>query len=163
MVFLADQCLPAILPTDDASCPAILRVEGGSLNEIGSFFCTTLGELALPPGSIILLGSLTNLMTEGLPMYIERAVNEVQRFNSMFQGTVTVLPFAPPPLCGISDPETIRSLFDLSLWLDSTPILFGQVQHRSKNHVVLTKADRCFLPRQNFPAHLYYRIYKKTF
>jgi hypothetical protein len=60
-------------------------------------------------------------MTEGLPMYIERAVNEVQRFNSMFKGTVTVLPFAPPPLCGISDPETIRSLFDLSLWLDSTP------------------------------------------
>ncbi len=54
-------------------------------------------------------------------MYIERAVNEVRRFNSMFKGSVTVLPFAPPPLCGISDPETIRSLFDLSLWLDSTP------------------------------------------
>jgi hypothetical protein len=28
---------------------------------------------------------------------------------------------SPPSLCGISDPETIRSLFDLSHWLDSTP------------------------------------------
>jgi hypothetical protein len=121
VIFLADQCMPAILPTEDASCPAILRVEGGSLNEIGSFFCNTLSDLALPPGSILLLGSLTNLMTEGLLMYIERAVNEVRRFNAMFKGAVTVLPFAPPPLCGISDPETIRSLFDLSHWLDSTP------------------------------------------
>ncbi len=121
VIFLAVQCLPAILPTQYASCPAILRVEGGSLNEIGSFFCTTLSDLALPPGSILLLGSLTNLMAEGLIMYIERAVNEVRRFNAMFKGAVTVLPFAPPPLCGISDPETIRSLFDLSHWLDSTP------------------------------------------
>jgi hypothetical protein len=60
-------------------------------------------------------------MTEGLIMYIERDVNAVRRFNAMFKGAVTVLPFAPPPLCGISDPETIRSLFDLSHWLDSTP------------------------------------------
>ncbi len=28
-IFLADQCLPAILPTEDSSYPAILRVEGG--------------------------------------------------------------------------------------------------------------------------------------
>jgi hypothetical protein len=113
--------MPAILPTEDASFPAILRVEGGSLNEIGSFFCSNLGDSALPPGSIILLGSLTNLMSEGLAKYVERTVNEVRRFNSMFKGSVTVMPFAPPPLCGISDPETVRSLFDLSLWLDSTP------------------------------------------
>ncbi len=72
VIFLADQCMPAILPTEDASCPAILRVEGGPLNEIGSFFCNTLSDLSLPPGSILLLGSLTNLMSEGLVMYIER-------------------------------------------------------------------------------------------
>jgi len=121
VIFLADQCMPAILPTEDASCTAILRVEGGSLNEIGSFFCHTLSDLSLPPGSILLLGSLTNLMSEGLVMYTERVVNEVRRFNAMFKGAATVVPFAPPPLCGISDPETIRSLFDLTHWLDSTP------------------------------------------
>jgi hypothetical protein len=39
----------------------------------------------------------------------------------MFKGSVTAVPFAPPPLCGIPDPETVRSLFDLTHWLDSTP------------------------------------------
>ena len=34
-------------------------------------------------------------------------------------GGVTVVPFAPMPLCGLSDPAAIRALYDLTLWLDS--------------------------------------------
>jgi hypothetical protein len=39
----------------------------------------------------------------------------------LFKGKTTTLPVAPTPLCGIPDPDSVRSLFDLTLWLDSTP------------------------------------------
>ncbi|MFO0007169.1 MAG: hypothetical protein ACK559_39255, partial [bacterium] len=61
------------------------------------------------------------LHTEGLANYAGETINAVRRFNSMFKGKIVTLPVAPPPLCGIPDPDTVRSLFDLSLWLDSTP------------------------------------------
>jgi len=54
-------------------------------------------------------------------MYIERSVNEVRRFSAMFKNSVTVIPIAPPPLCGIPDAETVRSLYDYTLWLDGLP------------------------------------------
>ncbi len=75
----------------------VIRVEGGSLNEIGNNFCNILGEFALPPGSIMLHCSMSNLREEGLVKYVERSINEVRRFSSMFKNTVTVIPIAPPP------------------------------------------------------------------
>ncbi len=39
----------------------------------------------------------------------------------MFKDKCVTIPIAPTPLCGISDADCVRNLFDLSLWLDSTP------------------------------------------
>jgi hypothetical protein len=80
-----------------------------------------LGEFALPPGSIILFSSLSHLHTEGLANYSAECINVVRRFNSMFKSKTITLPIAPTPLCGIPDPDSVRSLFDSTLWLDSTP------------------------------------------
>ena len=41
--------------------------------------------------------SLSNLREEGLAMYVERSMNEVRRFTSMFKSTVNCIPIAPPP------------------------------------------------------------------
>ncbi len=49
------------------------------------------------------------------------SVNEVRRFSAMFKNTVSCIPVAPPLLCGIPDADTIRSLNDYTLWLDSLP------------------------------------------
>jgi hypothetical protein len=74
----------------------------------------------MPPGSMLLHCSLSNLRNEGLAKYIERSVNEVRRFSAMFKNTVSCIPIAPP-LCGIPDADTVRSLYDYTLWLDSLP------------------------------------------
>jgi hypothetical protein len=121
VVILSDQSMPALLPTENSTCPAILRVEGGGIQELCNHFCRTLGDFALPPGSVILFSSLSHLHTEGLANYAGECINAVRRFNSMFKNKIVTLPIAPPPLCGIPDPDTVRSLFDLSLCLDSTP------------------------------------------
>jgi hypothetical protein len=113
--------MPAVLPSSESRCPAIIRIEGGYLNELGNTLCNLLGDYALPPGSIMLHCSLSNLRNEGLAKYIERSLNEVRRFTSMFKHTVTCIPITPPPLCGIPDADTVRSLYDYTLWLDSLP------------------------------------------
>jgi uncharacterized membrane protein YgcG len=121
VIILSDQSMPALLPTENSSCPAILRVEGGTLQELCNHFCKILGDFALPPGSIILFSSLSHMHNEGLADYTGECINAVRRFNSMFKGKITTLPIAPTPLCGIPDPDSVRSLFDFTLWLDSTP------------------------------------------
>jgi hypothetical protein len=113
--------MPALIPTENKTCPAILRVEGGDLQEICNHFCRILDEFALPPGSIILFSSMSHLHTEGLVNYTGECINVVRRFNSMFKDKCVTIPIAPTPLCGIPDANCVRDLFDLTLWLDSTP------------------------------------------
>ncbi len=74
-------------------------------------------------------------------MYIERSVNEVHRFSAMFKNSVSVIPIAPP-LCGIPDAETVQSLYDYTLWLDSLPD-YGLLGYNAVLHQILvnTKAD----------------------
>ncbi len=121
VIVLSDQAMPAVLPSSESRCPAIIRIEGGSLNELGKNFCSILGDFALPPVSVMIHCSLSNLRIEGLATYIERSINEVRRFSSMFKNTISCIPIAPPPLCGIPDADTVRSLYDYTLWLDSLP------------------------------------------
>jgi hypothetical protein len=64
---------------------------------LGNNFCNLLNDFAMPPGSLMLHCSLSNLRNEGLAMYIERSVNEVRRFSAMFKNSVTVIPICPPP------------------------------------------------------------------
>jgi hypothetical protein len=113
--------MPALIPIENKTCPAILRVEGGDLQEICNNFCRILSEFALPPGSIILFSSMSHLHTEGLVNYTAECINVVRRFNSMFKDKCVTIPIAPTPLCGILDADCVRNLFDLTLWLDSTP------------------------------------------
>ncbi len=49
--------------------------------------------------------------------YSKWLVTEFIRFSKMFKYTVHVVPFLPPPLCGTNDPELIRSILDLIVYL----------------------------------------------
>ncbi len=64
-----DQNFPAALPSLDGKCPAIIHVEGGLLSELGDFFYSLLKDFTLPEGSVLLIGSLSHLMEEGLVGY----------------------------------------------------------------------------------------------
>jgi hypothetical protein len=39
----------------------------------------------------------------------------------LLKNRCTILPIAPIPLCGIPDADVVVSLYDLTLWLDSSP------------------------------------------
>jgi hypothetical protein len=119
LILLTDQNFSPIIPSVQGCCPAIIRMEDGSLGELGDSLCTLLGDFALPEGTIIAIASLSHLQRVGLAVYADKLVSECRRFRAMFKGQVTTVPFTPMPLCGSSDPNLIRLLMDLSLYLDS--------------------------------------------
>jgi hypothetical protein len=110
--------MPPILPSKDGKCPVILRVEGGLLREIGTYFLDRLQDYAVPEGGVIVIGSVTHLMEEGRVGYTKALVTETIRFTKCFKGNVHVVPFLPPPLGGTNDPELIRSMLDILFWME---------------------------------------------
>jgi hypothetical protein len=97
LVILSDQNMPAAMPSLGEKCPAIIRVEGALLSELGDIFYSLLRDFTLPEGSILLIGSLSHLMEEGMVGYAKCLGAEFRRFSKLFDFTVHVIPFIPPP------------------------------------------------------------------
>jgi len=118
LVILSDQNMPASLPSKSDLCPAIIRVEGGLLCELGDLFFSLLKDFTLPEGSVLLIGSLTHLMEEGLVGYARKMGAEFRRFSKLFDYTVHVVPFLPPPLGGTNDPDLVSNSYHIMTWLE---------------------------------------------
>jgi hypothetical protein len=117
LVILSDQNMPASLPSKNDLCPAIIRVENGLLCELGDLFFSLLKDFTLPEGSVLLIGSLTHLMEEGLVGYAKKMGAEFRRFSKLFDYTVHVVPFLPPPLGGTNDPDLVSNSYHIMTWL----------------------------------------------
>ncbi len=66
LFIITDQNMPPMLPSKKGMCPVVLRIDGSHLRELGTNFLTILGRYAVPEGSVIMIGSLSHLMEEGL-------------------------------------------------------------------------------------------------
>ena len=124
LVILSDQAFPAVLPAAGALCPIIMRVEDGTISEIVDVFMDRLKAFcsphgSLPPGSVILLGSLSHLRARGVADYAESLVGAAHRLGSKTGSNVDVVPLVFVPMQGIADGCVIRDLFDLDGWLAS--------------------------------------------
>jgi len=138
-VILSDQNFTPLLPLKENSCPAIIRIEDGSLKELGDSFCCLLGEHTLPEGSVMAIGSMSHLQKAGLAAYSDKMVTECRRFRAMFKNQIIVLPFVPIPLCGTDDPNLVKRLLTYTYYLDS---LTGSC------HGAFSNAIRCFINEQ---------------
>jgi hypothetical protein len=118
LVILSDQNMPASLPSKNDLCPAIIRVENGLLCELGDLFFSLLKDFTLPEGSVLLIGSLTHIMEEGLVGYAKKMGAEFRRFSKLFDYTVHVVPFLPPPLGGTNDPDLVSNSYHIMTWLE---------------------------------------------
>ncbi len=142
LIFLCDQNFPAVLPSRDESCPVVFRVEGGLLREIGIAFMNMLGDFTIPEGSVIVIGSLSHLMEEGRVGYSKGLVTEYIRFTKAFKNTVHVVPFLTPPLCGTNDPELLRVMLDITVWIEKLQ-KFKISEYYSELRVYITAYSGC--------------------
>ncbi len=95
----------------------IMRIEGGHLAELKSFFMGVTSGHWIPPGSVLLVGSLTELVGVGLPGYLSALVDLVESFRNKFGNVIQVIPFVPLFMGGIDCAFGIRSVAELAAWL----------------------------------------------
>jgi hypothetical protein len=124
---VSDQAFPALLPTDDGRCLVVVRVEDGALSELVSVFCDIFARNvspagSLPPGSVVLLGSLSHLSMRGLCNYTEELVRNIGSLAARVGTGVEVVPLVFTFLGGVGDPGVVRDAYDLDAWIMSSPL-----------------------------------------
>ena len=122
-IVAADHNFSPMLPAHfGTNCVGIIRVEDGTLSEIHSLFRDIFrGYIrpagTLPPGSIILIGSVSHLAQTGLQQYAEDLTRTLSILGSEVGPGVTTAPYVPVPLGGLVAEDLIRDLMDFDTWL----------------------------------------------
>jgi hypothetical protein len=133
---IADQNFSANLPAKDGKdCIRVLRVEDGSLREITGEFVSMMGKKTIPAGSVVLLGSLTQLEKDGTAQYIEDW-HGCRKWIKDDLGELMVLPLIPIPVSAITDRATIRSLLEFFAWFDDMPEAESKLLCETREHYV---------------------------
>jgi hypothetical protein len=123
VIVLADQSFPAVVPAaDGGGCLLIVRVEDGLLGELESVFFDRFRAFlkphgCLPPGSVILIGSISHLRACGLQDYADALVKSFVSVAARVGAGVDVVPLVPVPLHGLETGSLVRSLMDLDSWI----------------------------------------------
>jgi hypothetical protein len=96
VIVLVDQNFPAVLPSSENRCLAIIRLDQGSLDDLIDLFVNITRQVTVPPGSVVLFGSLTSLSKVGLQSYASACINGKRRISGVAK-KCEVIPFIPPP------------------------------------------------------------------
>jgi hypothetical protein len=99
----------------NTGCIAVVRLEDASLADLTAIATEMLGKSAIPPGSVILLGSASHLFKVGVGMYAADWVAEVHKLELRFKN-VNFCPLAPI-LRELSPGSIVQDLETLSVWL----------------------------------------------
>ena len=120
---LSDQCFPplALANPVKGQCLKIIRAEGATLWELFSVYYDILrkGQLHVPAGSAVLIGSASHLLDVSLAAYADEFSAVCHRLQSLHSGCVYTIPCPMLPMDGTSNPTMIRSIVELYSWLNS--------------------------------------------
>jgi hypothetical protein len=84
-IVLTDQNFPGVLPTISGKCLSIVRLEQGKIDELGDLLIKILPKGGLPRGTIVVVGSLSQLQKENVSGYATACIKIVKRFDSFFK------------------------------------------------------------------------------
>jgi hypothetical protein len=98
---------------------SIVRLEQGKIDELGDLLIKILPKGGLPRGTVIVVGSLSQLQKENVSGYATACVKIVKRFDSFFKKAVKTVPFVPPPMGGCDNPRMGKDILDLCHWLEN--------------------------------------------
>ena len=98
--FLADQAFPPSLGTLRGNCCTfIVRIEFGFIPELMQLFFKSTRDFILPPGSLVVISSASQLMVGGLSDYTRDLLVATEQVGTAFAGEVDLVP-GPPILLG---------------------------------------------------------------
>jgi len=126
VIVLSDQAFPPVLPpVGDGRCVVIMRVEDCELKELEDVLYDRFKNYSkphgvLPPGSVILVGSMAHLSRSGLNAYAPMLVETLTRIAGKMGPGISVMPYIPVPIGGVGSDTLVRDMIDLDCWILST-------------------------------------------
>jgi hypothetical protein len=118
-IVLADQSFPAVLPVGgNEGCLKIILVENGNLENMFEELVKQVRNRRIPPGSVVMAFSAAHLANVGLEQYTRDLVSMEEKLKSKYGQETNFQPLPPLLLGGTENKMLIRSLFELSMWVE---------------------------------------------
>jgi hypothetical protein len=115
----SDQNFPPVLFSEDEdACIGILRMEYGTAKELGFAVGDLLHGISLPEGSVILLGSPTDIGRQGIVGYTEELARSLRILKEKQGGRVEVVALPPVPLGGLNSFAILRTVVEAEHWAE---------------------------------------------
>ena len=118
---LSDQAFPAALPSSSEKlCLFILRIENGTISDLVDKFLQLSKGWRIPPGSILVVTSASQLARCGTAAYAAAMANNGGRIGRAYNGEVEWVPGPPILSCGSTNLELSRSIVEVANWVRSS-------------------------------------------
>jgi hypothetical protein len=133
----SDQNFPPVLYSEDSgACIGIMRIEYGSVKELGFAVGDMLHGISLPQGSVILVGSTTDLAQQGIVGYTDELARTLRILKEKLGGRVEVVALPPVPLGGINSFATLRAVVEVEHWAERLEGGAGVLLLKTRSEVV---------------------------
>ncbi len=103
---------------NNGACIEILRIEFGSIKEIGFAIGDMLSGIRLPEGSVILVGSVSDLDKQGVTGYAEELARTIWIVKEKQGGKAQVSSLPAVLLAGINSFRLLRNVLEMEFWLE---------------------------------------------
>jgi hypothetical protein len=117
IIWLTDESMPPVLPVKgEQQCVKIVRLEGGTLQELAEGLVRTLSGRQVAAGSAVLLTSLANMAAAGTNGYAEDLVAAIKYLKSHLGDHIIYGPLPNIMLNGCSNGSIIRTTLEVAYW-----------------------------------------------
>jgi hypothetical protein len=137
VLVFTDQNFPAVLYSEDKEqCIGVVRAEHGTIREIGFMVTDMLDGVTLAPGSVILVGSVSDLAKQGVSGYSEELARTVRILREK-QGPNAQVGILPPILLGgVNSFNLLRGIVEMESWVERLEGGEGALLQRTRAEVI---------------------------
>jgi hypothetical protein len=120
VMVVTDQNFPAVMfSRDENPCIAVVRVEDGSTKEIGFLIGDMLDGIEMPQGSVILVGSVSDLGRQGLVGYSEEMARTLRNVKARLGKNVQLAVVPPILMGGVNSYRLLRNVVEAEYWAEN--------------------------------------------
>jgi hypothetical protein len=160
VLVVSDQNFPPVLFSENnGACIAILRIEFGSIKEIGFAIGDMLSGIRLPEGSVILVGSVSDLDKQGVTGYAEELARTIRIVKEKQGGKAQVSSLPAVLLAGINSFRLLRNILEMEFWLEKLEGGDAKLLTKTRNIVVELIGKRGIGQRRS-PEEIIYTLPK---
>jgi hypothetical protein len=149
-----DQNFPAVLfSQDERPCIGVVRVEGGTIKEIGFVIGDMLDGITVPKGSAILVGSVSDLGRQGLVGYADELTRTLRIVKDKLGKEVQMAAIPPVLLGGVNSYRLLRNIVEAEQWAENLigggGVLLKGMREEVKSQIVVMGVGKVKRPEEN--------------